>query len=244
MRRLLGRIVDGLAERLADRLSRKILSQYYFRDLHPAILLQREAQEEAAAYVKERMPKALYFMEREPLLRYAVDRVTRSGLFLEFGVFGGKSIWVIAGRTSSLVHGFDSFEGLPADWAGNKDAKGQYSTGGRLPEVPANVRLHRGWFADTLPAFLGEHPEDVAFMHIDCDLYSSTRDVLEAIAFRIREGTVIVLDDYFNFPGWRSHEFKALQELVGRTGMQYEYVGYARHQVALVVKRAPSRPGP
>jgi hypothetical protein len=45
----LGRIVDGLAERLADRLSRKILSQYYFRELHPATLLQREVQEEAAA---------------------------------------------------------------------------------------------------------------------------------------------------------------------------------------------------
>jgi hypothetical protein len=55
---------------------------------------------------------------------------------------------------------------------------------------------------------------------------------------------VIVLDDYFNFPGWRNHEFKALQELVGRTGMEYEYVGYARHQVALIVKRAPSRPAP
>ena len=81
-------------------------------------------------------------------------------------------------------------------------------------------------------------------MHIDCDLYSSTREVLEAAALQVREGTVIVLDDYFNFPGWRNHEFKALQELVARTGMEYEYIGYARHQVALVVKRAPSRPGP
>jgi macrocin-O-methyltransferase TylF-like protien len=244
MRRLLGRMFDALSERLADRIARKMLSQLYFRELHPATLLQREAQAEAAAYVKEKMPKALYFMEREPLLRYAVDRVTRPGLFLEFGVFSGKSIWVIAERTSSAVHGFDSFEGLPEDWTGNKDPKGQYSTGGRLPDVPPNVRLYRGWFSDTLPAFFQAHPDDVAFMHIDCDLYSSTRDVLEATAAQLREGTVIVLDDYFNFPGWRNHEFKALQELVGRTGMEYEYVGYARHQVALIVKRAPSRPAP
>jgi hypothetical protein len=71
MRRLLGRMVDALSERLADRISRKVLSQFYFRDLHPSTVLQREAQAEAAAYVKEKMPEALYFMEREPLLRYA-----------------------------------------------------------------------------------------------------------------------------------------------------------------------------
>jgi hypothetical protein len=237
-------MIDAVSERLADRLARRVLSQLYFRELHPATLLQREAQAEAAAYVKEKMPDALYFMEREPLLRYAVDRVTHPGLFLEFGVFSGKSIWVIAQRTSNVVHGFDSFEGLPEDWTGNKDPKGQYSTGGRLPEVPPNVRLYKGWFADTLPPFLQAHPDDIAFMHIDCDLYSSTREVLEAAALQVREGTVIVLDDYFNFPGWRNHEFKALQEFVARTGMRYEYLGYARHQVALVVRRAPSRPAP
>jgi predicted O-methyltransferase YrrM len=236
--------VDAVTERMADRVARKMLSQYYFRELHPATLLQREAQAEAAAYVKEKMPEALYFMEREPLLRYAVDRASRPGLFLELGVFSGKSIWVIAQRTSSAVHGFDSFEGLPEDWTGNKDPKGQYSTGGRLPDVPANVRLYRGWFADTLPPFLQAHPDDIAFMHIDCDLYSSTREVLEATGPQIREGTVMVLDDYFNFPGWRNHEFKALQDFVARTAMQYRYLGYARHQVALVVTRAPSRPAP
>ena len=244
LRRAFGRFVDAVSERVADRLSRKILSQHYFRELHPATLLLRDAQVEAADYVREKMPDALYFMEREPLLRYAVDRVSRPGLFLEFGVFSGKSIWVIAERSSNLVHGFDSFEGLPEDWTGNKDPKGKYSTGGRLPAVPPNVRLYKGWFSDTLPAFLQAHPDDIAFMHIDCDLYSSTRDVLEATALQIREGTVIVLDDYFNFPGWRNHEFKALQEFVCRTGMEYDYVGYARHQVALVVRRAPSRRGP
>jgi predicted O-methyltransferase YrrM len=242
MRRRLVRIFDTMAGRLAGHLSSKLLSQYYFRELHPATLLQREAQAEAAAYIKEKMPQALYFLEREPLLRYAVDRVALPGLFLEFGVFVGKSIAVIAERTSNCVHGFDSFEGLPEDWAGNKDARGQYSTGGRLPKVPANVELHRGWFRDTLPAFLKARPDDVAFMHVDCDLYSSTREVLEATAARLREGSVVVFDDYFNFPGWRNHEFKAFQELVGRTGMRYEYIGYARHQVALVVTRPPSPP--
>lgn len=239
---MVARVIDALSDRLADRIAKRVVSQLYFRELHPSTLLQREAQAEAAAYVKEKMPGALYFMEREPLLRYAVDQVTRPGLMLELGVFSGKSIWVIAQRTPRVVHGFDSFEGLPEDWTGNKDPKGQYSTGGRMPEVPANVRLHRGWFSETLPGFLEAHSEEIAFMHIDCDLYSSTRTVLEATAGRLREGTVIVLDDYFNFPGWRNHEFKALQEFVRATGIEYEYIGYARHQVALILRRAPSPP--
>jgi len=38
MRRLVGRMVDALSERLADRISRKVLNQFYFRELHPALL--------------------------------------------------------------------------------------------------------------------------------------------------------------------------------------------------------------
>lgn len=239
LERLIGRLVD----RLADRLAKRVLTQYYFRELHPSTLLLREAQAEAAAYVKEKMPGALYFLERDALLRYAVQRIQGPGLVLEFGVFGGKSIGSIARAVPGTVHGFDSFEGLPEDWSGNKDAKGQYSTRGRLPEVPPNVRLHKGWFTDTLPGFFAANAGPIAFLHVDCDLYSSTRTVLDHAVPRLRPGTVVVLDDYFNFPGWKQHEWKALQESVQATGLAYEYIGYARHQVALVITRGPGAAG-
>ena len=29
---------------------------------------------------------------------------------------------------------------------------------------------------------------------------------------------MIVFDEYFNYPGWRGHEFKAFQEFVAETG--------------------------
>jgi len=85
-----------------------------------------------------------------------------SGLVLEFGVRFGTSIRHIAAQAGQDVHGFDSFEGLPEAW-GDKPS-GVYTTGGALPEVPANVRLHAGWFEDTLPVFAKENPGPVRFM--------------------------------------------------------------------------------
>ena len=63
--------------------------------------------------------------------------------------------------------------------------------------MAANVRLHRGWFDASLPAFLAREmavgevalPLHVSFLHIDCDLYSSTKTVLTLLAPAIRTGT-------------------------------------------------------
>jgi len=92
MKRWLARKVDGLLDRSFERLSKKVVREYFFTELHPATLLLREAQTEAAAYVKERMPQALYFLDRLDLLRFAMDRISIAGMVLEFGVFKGKSI--------------------------------------------------------------------------------------------------------------------------------------------------------
>ncbi|HXV65118.1 MAG TPA: class I SAM-dependent methyltransferase [Vicinamibacteria bacterium] len=237
LKRAINKVVDSLIGRLADRIARKAVDYYFHREMHPATLLMREAQTDAAQFVKENMPDALYFLDRELLLRYAIDQIKIPGMILEFGVFSGKSIRLIAERTGRPVHGFDSFEGLPEDWTGNKDPKGAYSTGGKLPEVPQNVTLHKGWFVDTVPRFIQQTGEDLAFAHIDCDVYSSAAVVLETISERVREGTVLVFDDFFNFLGWRNHEFKAFEELVRREGIEYKYLAYGRHQVVLIVTK-------
>jgi hypothetical protein len=55
------------------------------------------------------------------------------------------------------VHGFDSFRGLPEDWAGRDGMKkGTFDVNGRKPTVPDNVVLHPGWFNETLPKFILE----------------------------------------------------------------------------------------
>jgi hypothetical protein len=160
-----------------------------------------------------------------PLTHVLVERrIPSVGLWLEFGVWKGYSINVMAEYTDKIVYGFDSFTGLPEDWRAGA-SKGRYSVGGTLPPVKENVRLVQGWFEDTLPPFLKEHPENVAILHIDCDIYSSTKTVLTYLRDRIVPGTVIVFDEMFNYPEYRDHELKAFVEFLQETGMGFEWIG-------------------
>jgi Methyltransferase domain len=232
-RALLGRLVDRLCDRFIDRQ----ISRFQRRLLHPNMVLLADARKEAAAYVREYMPNALAIMRREDSLRIAFGRAPPEGLILEFGVGGGDSIRRIAAMADGrAVHGFDSFEGLPEDWAGRHEERGHYSLGGRLPDVPANVVLHKGLFAETLPAFLDTHDGACALVHIDCDLYASARTVLDALGHRIRPGTIIVFDEYFNYPTWRDHEHKAFQEFVAANGVAYDYFLWGGQEVAVVIR--------
>lgn len=99
--------------------------------------------------------------------------------------------------------------------------------------MPANVRLHRGWFDDTLRKWLEDNPGPVAFVHVDCDLYSSTRTIFSLLGARLVPGTVILFDEYFNYPNWEKHEYQAFQEFVADRCVKYSYLGFARQQVAV-----------
>ena len=155
------------------------------------------------------------------------------GLYLEFGVRGGFTINWIARQTSQTVYGFDSFEGLPEDWT-SEHRRGAFRVKG-LPSVRENVSLVRGLFDQSIPQFLLEHPEPLAFMHIDSDLYSSAVTVLNLFAKRIQPGTVIVFDEFFNYPGWKDGEYKAFMEFISAHPAKFEYIGYCHfgEQVAL-----------
>ena len=75
----------------------------------------------------------------------------------------------------------------------------------------------------------------MAFLHIDSDLYSSASYVLDRLRDRIRPGTIILFDEYFNFPGWQQDEFRAWQEFVDCNHVRYEYIGMVtRHQKVAV----------
>jgi hypothetical protein len=161
----------------------------------------------------------------------------REGLALEFGVFQGKTITWLANKTGWQIDGFDSFEGLPEDWRPGFE-KGAFAVGG-LPDVPRNVTLHKGWFEDTLPKFLLSNDQPpVRFLHVDCDLYSSTKTVFDHLADLIVPGSVIVFDVYFNYPGWEQGEYRAFMELIQRRSFKYEYIAYNinHEQVAVLIK--------
>lgn len=184
-----------------------------------------DAQWESFEYALSHRPPARLFGFGDEALEYALGQAANKGVTLEFGVFHGRSLRLIADRTRSEVHGFDSFRGLPEDWSKAEPA-GSYSTDGRKPEVAKHVQLHEGWFEDTLPEFLQKNRQDVRLAHIDCDVYSSTRTVLEQLRPRLREGSVLVFDDYLGYPSWREHEYRAFREFVGETGLEYRYIGF------------------
>lgn len=192
---------------------------------------------QTADYIIENMNNIAMFENTFSLLNYGLSQIEFPGLIMEFGVYSGKTINHIAGQVkTNIVYGFDSFEGLPEDWRSGY-VKGSFRKD-NLPEVKENVHLIKGWFKDTLPGFMEEHKEVCSFVHIDCDLYSSTKDVFQALEGRIIPGTVIVFDEYFNYPGWQNHEYKAFKEFIEKSGLGYDYIGYVhvKEQVGVKIK--------
>ena len=199
--------------------------------------LQRRSLATTADYVERHLSRAQALASRSELLALGLASARPTpGLICEFGVYKGETINQIAGLVAPRrVFGFDSFEGLPEDWRPGFP-KARFSLLGAPPDVLENVELLKGRFDTTLPAFLARHEERFAFVHVDCDLYSSTKTVLELAASRIGAGTVIVFDEYFNFPGWEQHEFKAFQEFVRATGARYEYLAYSSRDEQVAVR--------
>lgn len=178
---------------------------------------------------------------RDALLADSVRRAPPEGLVLEFGVFRGTSINVIAAeaaaRADPRVFGFDSFSGLPEDWVLGV-ARGSFRTG-ELPRVRENVTLVRGLFQETLEPFLAEHPGAAALVHVDSDLYSSCVYVLATLdrAHRLVPGTVIQFDEYVNYPRWwENGEYRAFQEFVKARRVGFRYLAYAAASQAVSVR--------
>ena len=171
------------------------------------------------------------------LLSKALELARPDGLFLEFGVASGRTISHMAlNAPQTHFYGFDSFEGLPEAWRSGF-GKGVFAQA-RLPAVPPNVTLVKGWFDDTLPRFVHDRPQlPLSLLHIDCDLYSSTKTIFANLQDRIVPGTVIVFDEYWNYPGWRDHEFRAFEELRADTGIRARPFGFvpSHQQVGFVI---------
>ena len=158
----------------------------------------------------------------------------QNGLILEFGVRHGTSIRQLASFTLKPIYGFDSFEGLPEDW--HQESKEVYSTKGKIPKVPPHVTLIPGWFEETLPLFLEKREEDVALINIDCDIYSSTKTVLDLLSDRIKKGTIIIFDEYIGNLHWEEDEHKAFMESIDQYQWKYEYLCYSAYTKQVVVK--------
>lgn len=219
--------LDAVARRLDELEFRARRDMGYSQDVRAA--------RESAEFVLEHMPKVPVFWHPYDTLRFALGEIKGPGLALEFGVAGGTTLAIIAEAVAGdrPVVGFDAFVGLPETWRTGFPA-GEFAHA--PPSDIPGARVVTGLFEDTLPGFLAETDEPIAFVHLDADLYSSTKTVLDLVGERLAPDAVLVLDEFFNYPGWQGHEFRAWNEFIARTGRTFDYLAYTGNNEQVVVR--------
>ncbi|TCV76405.1 macrocin-O-methyltransferase TylF [Neorhizobium sp. R1-B] len=207
------------------------LQNFYSRNHRFVAMLEeknRRAAVETYDFVDKEMPQAQFIQNQMSVIQSRRDEITRlNGSILDLGVYKGSSTRTLAGIfPDRSIHGFDSFEGLPEDWAGS--LKGSFGeVKGVLPNMPANVRLYKGWFEDTLPGWFEENKTSpISLLRVDCDLYSSTKTIFDVLGSLVKSGTWIVFDELIGYRGFKDHEYKAFMEFKAKTGIQFEYVSF------------------
>lgn len=180
-----------------------------------------------------------------------------NGDYVEFGCCGGMTFALAYHEAVRHAHkaklwAFDSFQGLPAP----KEAKDSHpkwveknmlTTLDHFHKLCASQRVPRdvyhvvpGFYDITLPAMSAtDAPKNIALAYIDCDLYSSTKDVLQFIMPRLKHGMIIAFDDYFCWSATRiSGERMAMLELFSENS-EWELVPYMQfgwHGLSFVVE--------
>lgn len=199
-------------------------------------------------------------LERRDFFRRAFWYLAFNGIggdYAEFGSHGAVTFrlaWEasrLAGRPCHLW-AFDSFQGLPPA-RDERDAHPMWvegwmeSTEEVFHELCARQGMPRDAYT-TVPGFYSETlagggptpgPERIALAYVDCDLYTSTREVLQFLEPHLRTGLLIAFDDYFCFgDGSVSGEKAALDEFRrDRPEWRFEpYVQYGWHGLSFVVE--------
>jgi hypothetical protein len=154
----------------------------------------------------------------------------------EFGVGSGNS----ARRLAKLLaddgtfYLFDSWQGIPEPWKlGDNltEPAGKW----KYPKMRTNddrFVFVDGWYEDTLPF---EFPEQIGLLHIDCDVYSSTKTVLQAVTPYLGPGTVFIFDELWGYQYYADHEYKALKEWQSETGIEIGWHGRTTFEAIGVV---------
>lgn len=184
------------------------------------------------------------------------------GYYMEFGVLNGECM-IDAYRQFrghiSLFYGFDSFEGLPELSADDQKAlkltpmlhKGNFKSM-KIHDVRNvitsssqmqnnELTLVQGLFHDVLPKYDKEVLKQVGIplcIYVDCDLYSSTIDVLNFVGDLAVTGTWILFDDYWCYRGSPQYgQQKAVREWIkdnSRIGLS-EYCNFNGWGKAFIV---------
>ena len=192
-------------------------------------LLNDEKDKEVFEILSKEIKNSVPFVDDDRSIRkYAIELALsnkeiknfESLYYLEFGVYTGRSSNFFSEYVSTL-YAFDSFEGLKEDWSG-MESKGTYSLNKKIPKLNSNVTPIVGWVEDTLENFLEKHNPKINFVHMDLDLYKSTKFTLEKIKPYLVSNAVILFDELYNYLNWTEGEYKALQEVFSKEEYKYK----------------------
>lgn len=147
------------------------------------------------------------------------------GAFVECGVYLGwsASVMINAADDKRRIYLCDSYQGFPEftkedvfPHTLNLKGPAKLATMQKVIEFLKGIRISidkvifvRGFFNETLQD-LAENIEDIAVLHIDVDLYNSTKQVFDHLLSKVIRGGYIVLHDYPGFPGVK----KAVEEFI------------------------------
>jgi O-methyltransferase len=124
------------------------------------------------------------------------------GAIAELGVYRGGSARLIASlKGDKELHLFDTFEGMPEVRLGlDYHSTGDFG-GSWLEEVKRylgdynQIFYYKGFFPDSAKE-LGKSPVRFSLVHLDVDIYESTKAGLEFFYPRINTGGIIISHDY------------------------------------------------
>lgn len=157
------------------------------------------------------------------LIKKMLDKGELSGELAEVGVMWGGSAKIIRDEIPKIpLHLFDTFLGLP-----NTIIKGVDPDHYREGDMQVDIELVKYYFKDYENTFIyeGKFPETsdpikdkkFAFVHIDTDIYQSTRDALIFFWPRLEINGSIMIHDYPAHNGVK----KAVDELFDGVGTKH-----------------------
>lgn len=190
---------------------------------------QRPDRAQATRFIREVLTRyrPMTMGVDEGYMIYSAVRKTAKvpGDVAEVGVFRGQSARVICeAKGGKWLHLFDTFQGLPEPGdVDTKFAQGEYACSlAKVQELLANqnnVRYYPGLFPATAGAVEARR---FSFVHLDVDLYDSTRAALEFFHPRMNAGGIILSHDYVIADGVRKafdeffeHKAETVLELTG-----------------------------
>jgi O-methyltransferase len=182
---------------IVDRLARRLLPGYVLADYGRSW----QSDEEFARKIAPLEPDRRSWDRKYALLQLLQLVREVPGDTVEVGVFRGTTSWLICDALASegrRHYAIDSYEGLSEP----QTADGGYWRQGDMAAPEDHVRqLLAGFDADVVKGWVPQvldrlESRQVAFVHVDVDLYEPTLASLEYFYPRLSPGGLLICDDY------------------------------------------------